>query len=157
MGFNVSASLVFGYSFEEGFEFPWCDEDGESDIDSWWLYEVHGYKPPFEIYMDDGNYIGGVEPSKEKLDEYYAHKRGFEEKIGETPVKLEFCNTYDYTSVIIHHPARTFGCWGYEPEEIDPAKLTVPETDKQVLKDFLDKHGIEYEGEPRWWLSAFYG
>ena len=50
MGCSASCAIVFGLLFEEGYQFPWIDDDdGSGDLEEWWR-EQNGYVPPFEPY-----------------------------------------------------------------------------------------------------------
>src|SRR5687768_12176248 len=87
MGTSTNGEISYGIAFDEDFEFPWDDDDGEGDLENWWL-AVNGYKPPFEVY-DENGYIGGKRPSEEKLSEYFAAQRSFQ---AAHPLPVELVN-----------------------------------------------------------------
>ena len=61
MGMDASSDIVFGVLLKTDDEgnYPWGD-----DLDEWWLTNVRGYKPPFEIYDEAGNYLIGMNNEK---------------------------------------------------------------------------------------------
>jgi hypothetical protein len=66
MGVSTDGQIGYGVVFEEGYKFPW-DKYPSGDIEDWWTEEVLGFKHSFEIYDIDGGYIGGQEPSRERI------------------------------------------------------------------------------------------
>src|SRR5690348_13757855 len=89
MGVSTDGQICFGILLgdeEDDLELPWDDKRYE-DLDDWWIDGVHGYKPPFELFDADGNYINGERPSEETIKAYYAPRWEFE-KQHPIPVKL---------------------------------------------------------------------
>ena len=72
MGVSTDAIICYGIPFKEGTEFPWEDKE----IEDWWL-EVCGYKEPFKIFTEEGEYIDGIKPLQSVMYEYFKHKREF--------------------------------------------------------------------------------
>ena len=51
MGTSTDGRINYGILFEEDFQFPWDeDEKYDGDIEQWWMYKVHGYKNPIELF-----------------------------------------------------------------------------------------------------------
>jgi hypothetical protein len=94
MGSDASATICFGVLFDEYHEFPW----GERDAEEWWIDEIHGYKPPFEIYDKQGGYLDGKKPTSKQVDEYYEHRRAFKEKF---PLPIDFVYSGSDESVVL--------------------------------------------------------
>ena len=67
MGVSTDGQICFGIMFDEGFEFPWNGGEDDQDLESWWMEEVCGYKPPFELFTEEGQWIEGMEENKEKM------------------------------------------------------------------------------------------
>lgn len=154
MGTSTDGQICYGIMFEEGIEFPWSDKY-EDDIESWWLYEVCKYKPAFEIYDSDGEYLDGKRPSEERVLLYYQQKREFE-AAHPMPVKVVNYCSYEYPMYILAVPSTCLtNSRGY-PAEFDPSKLVVSPEEAQALWDFCENNGIAMD-EPGWYLSSFYG
>lgn len=154
MGVSTDGQICFGIAFEEGKEFPWSSEEYDGDIECWWIYAIHKYQPPFEVYDSDGEYLGGIKPSDEKLDEYYQTKREFE-NAHPLPFRLVRHCMGDYPMYILAIP-RTIkvASRGY-PEEVKPDEMIVTQDEYDLLIEFCEIHGIEVE-TPRWWLSSMW-
>lgn len=155
MSVSTDGQICFGIALGEGIELPWEDEDGDGYIESWWR-DVQGYKPPFEMYNDRGSYIGGVTPSEEKHREYYDHQYAFE-KTHPLPVELVNYCSGDYPIYILAVPDSVKCAGRGYPKLFDPAELTVTKAEVDALLEFCADYGIEYDGEPQWWLSSYWG
>lgn len=152
MGQSTDGQICYGFKFDEGHEFPWDEHD---DIEAWWLDIVHGYKPPFEMYTPEGNYVGGKRWPDEKINEYYVHRNKFEESLPPLPVKLVNYCSGDYPMYILAVPQSYKEANRGSPEAFDPSELVVTEHQQAALWDFCKTHGIEHD-EPRWWLSSYW-
>jgi hypothetical protein len=161
MGNNATSRIVYGIQFEEDYEFPWSETDG--DIEDWWVEKICGYKPPFEIFNEFGEFLNGIEPPEEKIDEYFEHKGLFQQQ-NPLPVAVEnYCN-YDQPMYIIALPKRfAWSEWG-EPEIIEPSKLAITEEERQTVIDFCGKYcqpQNDYdklpEMNPQFYLISFWG
>lgn len=152
MGVSTDGKISYGIEFPEGFYFPWVDHD---DIEDWWL-DVNGYKPPFEIYDEEGEYIGGVRPSDETIKAYFESRRIFHEK---HPLPVELVNTcsYDYPMYILALKGTVMTANRGFPKTFDPASLTKGE-DPNRLIEFCRTHNIDTgDKQPAWYLSSFWG
>lgn len=48
MSCSTNAQIFYGVVFEEGFEFPWSEDDDENDFEAW--YKANAEEPcPFEL------------------------------------------------------------------------------------------------------------
>lgn len=158
MGVSTDGQICYGILFEDGYEFPW-DEDG--DIEDWWN-DIHGmkdWKPTVEIYNSEGNYLNGIKPSKEAIDAYYDERRAFKESLSIPPLPVEMVNVCsgDYPTYILAVPSSSKSASRGYPQEFDPQLLKVSEDELQALLGFCDKYELEYDGEPKWYLSSYWG
>ena len=152
MGVSTDGQICFGTAFEEGMEFPWDSDEYDEDIEGWWICAIHKYRPSFEIYDNKGEYLEGVKPSDEKINEYYRALRDFK-NAHPLPVELVRHCSGDYPMYILAIP-RTIkkASRGY-PEEIKPSEMIVTQDEHDLLIEFCKTHDIEAEA-PRWWLSS---
>lgn len=67
MGHNATAILYRGVVFPEDYGFPW----GSKSIERWWLDSVVGFVDSVELYDEDGDFLGGVEPDATTVSNYY--------------------------------------------------------------------------------------
>lgn len=153
MGVSTDAILCFGIAFEQDTEFPWGHgSDMEHQIDEWWL-KLHNYEPPFELFDKHGNYLNGVKPPQEKINEYFDHRRAF---LNEHPRPFDFvqhCHS-DHPMYILTVPdTERRASRGY-PTEIFPERLYVEKSEVQALADICKAHGIEGGSHPGWWLVS---
>lgn len=152
MGVSTDGQICFGIMFEEDFEFPWGDEEE----DQWWTYKVNGYKPPFELYDEAGQYLGGKRPPQDVMDRYYEALHEFE-AAHPMPFKLVNYCSYDYPMYILAVPESFIKNSRGFPKAIEPSALTVTTEARDALLKFCGDHGIKFEGEPRWYLSSLWG
>lgn len=154
MGVSTDGQICFGIAFENGQEFPWDSSEYDGDIETWWICAVHEYQSPFEIYNNNGGYLGGVKPPDERINEYYQAERDFK-SAHSLPVELVYHCSGDCPMYILAVP-RTIkkAARGY-PEEIKPGEMIVTQDECGLLVEFCETHGIEAE-VPRWWLTSMW-
>ena len=154
MGVSTNGQICYGILFEEDTEFPWEGHDG--DIEDWWLTKVLGFKHSFEIYTEEGEYIGGKEPDKSVIDKYYFEKKKFEDSHPKVPVTLVNVCSCENPQYILAIPSTVKTARRGYPERFQPSLLTAHLTIEQIdaLTEFCETHKIEYEGEPGWYLSS---
>jgi len=161
MGISSDGQLCYGIAFEEDYNFPWLDEEWDSDYEEWWFSGICGYKPPFELYDERGKFIKGERPPQEKMDEYYEDIGKFR-KLNPMPVEIiGFCS-YDYTMYIIAAPETYTNVRRGYVEEVGTYKVE-PEKKNAVIS-FCEKYcktEDEYDNfpemKPCWLLSSMYG
>ena len=150
MGVSTNAILCYGVSFEEGYEFPWDDgADSDYGLESWWL-DQHGYKPPFRLFTDEGDYIGLPD---ERITEYFDHRHDFL-RANPLPAKLVMHCHGDYAMWIIAVPDTVVTAHRGFPEEIQPP-LAVSTDGIIALEDFCEQWKLEGDG-PAWWLASLW-
>jgi hypothetical protein len=165
MSETTNGQICFGIPFEEGYEFPWdslddCTYDG---IDDWWTFAVCDYKPPVEIYDNNGNHINGIEPEQEVLDEYYDSLNAFEDA-NPCPVEVvNYCHA-DNPMIILAVPSSVMFAIRGNPLAFDPLKLIVTDKERADLIDFCkeycypkDSYYNFPEMKPEWYLSSYWG
>lgn len=155
MGTSTDGQINYGILFEEYFQFPW-DEEYDGNIEEWWMYKVHGYKNPFELFDEDGNYLNGVKSTPEQDEIYYGARRKFRE---DHPVPIELINVCsgDCPIYLLAVPSCSLsnsrGC----PVEFKPDILKVSQEEHDKLIQFCKDHDIEFLGGPKWYLSSYWG
>jgi len=152
MGQSTNAQLCYGIAFDEDTEFPWHGEQFDGEIEQWWR-ELLGYKPSFEIYDEDGNYLGGVEPSKEKIKAYYAERDQFDKDHPSLPVEVVSHCSGEYPMYILAVPGTLQIAHRGYPEIVKPENLYVSPGRVDALVAFCNAHGIQVS-PPEWWLSS---
>jgi hypothetical protein len=155
MGVSTNGQICFGVVCEEDTEFPWDDGEWGGDIEEWWRTAVCGYIPEEEIYDESGGYIGGKEPSREKIASYHDAQRAFD-ALHPVPVELvNYCSD-DCPMYILAVPSSSLSCSRGYPESFRPEDLKVSQEEIDSLLEFCRTHGIEH-GEPGWWLTSYWG
>lgn len=163
MTVSTDGQICYGIRFEEGFVFPWSDEDENGDPtgwdgeEDWWLKGALGWKPTVQVYDEEGQYLPGFNDkspeTKAHFDEYYAFL-----KAHPFPVAVVNYCSGDYPMYILAVPSSCKSNGRGFPEVFDPADLTVTAEERQTLLDFCNKYGIDIGDEaPRWWLSSYWG
>lgn len=155
MGVSTNAQICYGIMLDEDAELPW-DEDFDDEYD-WWLIEVLGFKRSFEMFTPAGDWIGGKRWSEEKIKQYDEEMRDFEKSNPALPITLvNYCSD-DYSMYIIAIPETCNSARRGYPEKINPSSLVVTDEQKCKLIKFCETHGIDFEDEPQWYLSSYWG
>lgn len=155
MGVSTDGQICYGVKFEEGYEFPWDNEAYNTDIENWWRV-ISGYKPSVEIYDSEGEYIGGQEPAESIINAYYRERREFD-KMHFLPLTLvNYCGG-DCPMYILAINRTCLSSNRGDPVWFKPEELTVTDEERAALLVFCETHGLEFEGEPEWYLSSYWG
>lgn len=115
------AILCFGVRYPKGYEFPW-DKPSERKngkfYDHWWAFSVLRYKPEVELFDDSGNWINGVEPSKDVKEKYF---NDLEKFLEENPPPFRPVNPFGCRTegTVLAIPNQVY-CFNERIEEIDP-------------------------------------
>ncbi len=163
MGISTDGQICFGIPFAEDYIFPWDNEKYGGDFEDWYLYEICGYKNPFELYDGKGDYVDGEKPSEDKISKYYDTRSNFCQA---HPLPIEPVNYCSgdcpmYMVVIL----RTFKTNSRgSPCAFDPKELTITDEEKQDLVIFCEKYCRPAEDtycefpkmEPKWYLSSLW-
>lgn len=147
MGMSTDAILCFGVTVVGDSQVPWSDRE----IEDWWMTDVCGYKPPFEIYDEEGDYLNGI--SDEQIGSYY---RASDKFLGENPLPVEVvqhCSPDDYMWMITVPGTVQTAYRGYPKV----AKVETPDHD-DILKliGFCDEYDIECIEQPTWLLASWF-
>lgn len=154
MGVSTNGQICFGILLEEGVTLPWADDDGERYIDDWWRDQC-GYVPTKQLYDEDGKHLPGV--TKQDVDDFYKHRREFDAAHPCPVVMVNVCSG-DCPVYIIAIPDTVKSARRGYPEKIDrDADFALNPKLVQLLEEFVDKHEIEYEDGPHWYLSSYWG
>jgi len=154
MGTSTDGQLSFGIVFEEGFEFPWNDEDFDGEIDDWWR-SVNGYTNPHpDPFTEGGAYKPEFNRDSTEVRTYFNHQFDWDKQ---NPFPIEVVNYchIDYPMYLL--AVKHIECSRRYPREIDPAFLEVGAEDRMRLTRFLLDYGIETNNEPKWWLTSYWG
>ena len=157
MSVSTNGQICYGLLCEDGTKFPWDAEKYAGDIETWWR-DVHDYRPSVELYDEDGEYLGGQEPSQAQLDTYFAEYHAWY-KAHPLPVELvNYCSD-DLPMFILAVPTTCLRCERGYPAQFEPSALTVDIAALGRLEAFCDQYGIEYEIDSQlgWWLSSYWG
>jgi hypothetical protein len=155
MGVSTNGQICFGVKVVGDTDLPWWNGDYDWDIESWWR-EVNGYVPPFEIWDDDGEYVND-KPSDEQFDVYFGARRAWDKEHPLSVYPVNYCS-HDYPEWILAVPGTLITANRGYPVVI--SRESLPLIDEEAYKSLLGfcvTYGIEYEGEPSWWLSSYWG
>lgn len=155
MGVSTDGIICYGVLFDNEEEpFEGLDEcDGEEE---WWRQRL-GYKEPFQMFDDEGMWIGSEDDwPPEKVREYFDHQRAWDK---EHPKPFELVNTChaDVPRWIVALPGSvTRANRGY-PVKISEGHVSLVHLDAALDRylTFLKEMGVE--DEPRWWLGSYWG
>lgn len=155
MGQSTNGEISFGIAFEEESGLPWDSEEYDDIPEDWWL-KVNGYTPDFYPYTPEGEFKPDVSDNDPRIGAYYAHKDAW---LAEHPIPMVLVNSCsaECPAWILAVPGSVSTCYRGHPIAFDPAMLVVSDEDVAKLKDFCDQYGIEYEDEPSWHLSSYWG
>jgi hypothetical protein len=148
MGVATDAILVFGASFEDGFEFPW----GDMEVDDWWM-EVTGFVPEAEYPFDEqGNYKIGFSRNSRKVDAFYDEKNRWMES-HPMPVRIVSHCSDEYPMFFIAAKEEMTAKRG-SPRQVIPSLMLDTQEMEKTIREFLERFGIEYAGEICWWMAS---
>lgn len=154
MGTNTDGQICYGILLDEDCDpLPWDAEEYDSDIDGWWLDEMH-FENSMEIYDTCGR-MEGV--TREDISKYFEERRSFLE---EHPLPIEVVNvcSLDCPMWVLAIPGSTITASRGYPVEIATSHFNLEhrEWDKSLLA-FCKTFKIEFEDKPKWYLSSYWG
>jgi len=152
MSQSTDGQLCYGILFEEGYEFPWGEEDPED-----WYDKVRGFKSTYysQIYTPEGEYLNGKKPSKDLFDKHFDEEREFK-KLHPMPFELVNYCSGDYPMYILAIPSTVKSASRGYPEVIDFKEIVFPPDELGAFKDFCNTHGFDAM-EAKWYLSSYCG
>ena len=154
MGSSPRGQIRFGVGFEEDSEFPW-DDGKYYGIDGWWE-DVKGYKPKHQPFDSEGDYAEGWSSGDPRFAEHDAQLEEWRRN-NPMPVEVDSHGTGDYPLCMLVVPG--YGLTSdWDTTIISMDDLSPPPQEKiDAWVAFMDEYGIEYEGEPAWILSGYFG
>lgn len=153
---STNGQICYGVLFDEDHEFPWDSDEWEDDIEEWWLYEVCGYRPPFELYDTQGNWLNGIRPLDWQLREYYDSRHAFQDSHPMPVALVNYCSG-DYPMYIVAIPNSVIIANRGYPEVVGVWNFTtVTEEEAALLMEFCREY-LGVTEEPSWWLSSYWG
>ena len=155
MGVSTNGQLSYGVVVKEDYELPWENTLHRGDIDDWWL-DARGFKPSVYPFDSDGNYAVGYGDKSPAVTQYFAEKRVWQAENPIPVVLVNYCSG-DYPMYIIAAASKDFTAWRGEPEMVSLAEIRETDEAHAMLMCFLDEFGIQYEDEPMWLLSSYWG
>jgi hypothetical protein len=155
MSVSTDGQLCFGVLFEEGYSFPWDDDEYEGDIEKYWK-SLKGFVNPVECpYDENHNYKPGISGFNDpKVGAYLDAVINWGKN---NPVPIELVNycSGGYPLYII--ATKNISASRGSPEVIDPDFLNINyEEEKKKIFDFLSACDIETTEEPKWYLSSYW-
>lgn len=146
--------IAYGINFKPNMdgeiELPWV---GDDTIDDWWI-KKHGYKPPFELFGPDGEWIDGVKPDRIKIDIYFEHRRKFFEGLPKIPVEMVIHQGYDDDSELIMAIPETI-LFSYDTATIIPDGFVGSRPEwNEILETFCKENEIKVSEKPGWLLTS---
>jgi hypothetical protein len=157
MGQSTNAELNFGVIVDcEDEELPWHSEDDGLDFEEWWR-NISGFKhsvpSPFDV---DGNYLPGFNKDSPQISEYFAESRAWD-AVNPPPVALvNYCSS-ECPMTMLAVPGAGLLAHRGDPSKFTPSALVVQPEAVEALTKFCRDHGIEYEGQPGWYLTSYWG
>jgi hypothetical protein len=157
MSVSTDGQICYGILLDEDTDLPWDDDEFEGDIDNWWTCGILGFRHSFEMFTPEGDWIGGQEWPAEKRREYYDEKQAFEESHTELPVRVVNYCSYDFPMYILAIPETCNRATRGYPSTFNPEELSITDEQRAALIEFCRTYGIEFAGEPAWYLSSCWG
>lgn len=165
MGMYATATLFYGYIFEEDFS-PFDEDDEELDIDSLTNKQAiaEGHVDPWKTYPDNSGLsyeefepfrIQWEKDNAEALDAWYDALREIERR---TKVELGTHCHHDYPMYYLAVKGTETNAHQGDPTAID--EIRSYSSFNRDLDEFLETHNIEKpEGfnQPGWWMVSSYG
>jgi hypothetical protein len=152
MSTSTDGQLCYGVAFDEDFEFPW----GESEIEGWWTYTVHGFKHSVELYDSDGGLLHGRKPSRDEVQRYFEERHLFDAAHPLPVALVNYCSD-DCPMCAIAVPSTFRKARRGYPTVIDLASLVVSDDERAALLNFCAAHDIELPEAPAWLLTSYWG
>lgn len=157
MGMDAKCDIAYGFVVEEG-ELPWRCKEYDYDIDDWWR-ETQGYKPPFQLFDDEGNWLPGMEAEKAKQDEYYAHRHNWDDA-NPCPIGVITGSEGEEDAIITCAEIDDIGFdWDYGVQPVDPKSFEISFEQAAAIekvRELLESLEIEIKQGPGWFAICDY-
>lgn len=146
------AKVCYGWVFEEGYKFPWHNEDENK-----WYADQHGFTKENEHliwFTEEGQYRAGIVKNDPIIDQYFTKLKEYKEKYP-FPVEIVMVGHYDYPSYILA-VSDTLQVTEWAPKKLN-CNLVVPQVYEQLAAGFIDKYDLKPSEGPVWLLVSYYG
>ena len=155
MGQSTNAEINYGVIVTvDDDELPWRSDGGE--FEDWWR-SVNGFKHSVPSPFDAaGNYLHGVDRKSTQVRQYFAESSAWD---AANPPPVELVNYCSAECPMIMLAVRGAGLLAHrgDPTEFNPSALVVKPEAVEALLKFCSDHGIEYDGQPGWYLTSYWG
>lgn len=150
---GTDGQLSYGYTFEEGYEFPW----GDDDIEDWWR-QTKGFEPINQAELWSGDSYSPL--YKENREEWSSlwrqsddHRTAWD---AENPLPVELIThcSHEYGMYILAVPGANYSNSRGSTEQIEPAKMLY--VDHRALDKFIKDYELEPEEGPGWFLTSYW-
>lgn len=137
MGQSTDAQLWYGFTFEDGYKFPWAAEPFDGDLEEWWRKE-QGFVPPENV----------------PYGELFDAERAFD-KEHPCPAELITHCSGEYPMYGLAVRGSEYKANRGYPILIEGLGLSQGEI--EPLKKFCERYELTPEGEIGWWLTSYWG
>jgi hypothetical protein len=151
MSVSTNGIIFYGLLFDEGFEFPWDDDD--DSLDGWW----HGLKNPNYPYTSDGAYKDEIDSRDHPMVLAYVESRIAWEAANPVPVELVNYCSESVPMYGLAVPGTVIECRRGYPIEISTSTIDWDVTKERLMWEFLEEYKIKYEGNLKWYLASYWG
>ncbi len=140
MEISTDGPICSGVGLEDGIVLPWDLEYG-GNIESWWLFEVTGFKP---ISTNEDQYL------RERDEFVTSHQMLLVDIVNVS------CKSHPVWIVAI--PDSILKAKRGYPHGFNPMELAekAPLRWNVVLSGFCEEYDIKFRGVPRWYLSSYW-
>lgn len=162
MGTSTDGQICYGIQFEEGYSFPWLKKEYDNEIGVWWLYKVHGYKDPCQLFDAEGNFVEGRKPSEAVIEAHFTARDKARSEYPLPVVEMNYCSGSSPMYILAIPSSVLCNSRGF-PVVFSPAKLQVSTEETAALIAFCRRYCQPREGEefpamkPRWYLTSYWG
>jgi len=155
MGTSTDGQICYGVHV--GDTLPWDDGEDEDpyDVEGWWR-KFWGFKPSFELFTPEGDWIDGVAAPQEQRDAYNEETRDWD-KAHPLPFELVNACSGDCPEWIIALPGTLKSASRGYPEKISEGTISLVHKDAALERYRVFLAEFEVEGEPSWYLSSYWG
>ncbi len=154
MSVSTNGQLCYGCLFEEGYEFPWSNDEFEYDIEVWWQH-VKGFVNPEESpYDENGNHKPGVSGDSRIVTKYWSAVSEWNKN---NPIPVEVINYCSDNCPMYLLSTKTLTNRRGFPVEVKLEFFKNTEQAHKVLVSFLEEFNLVPDSVIGWWLSSYYG
>ena len=152
MGQSTDGQLCYGLCLDDDVELPWVDEDGNDELEQWWL-NVNQFRPAHEIYDENGDYLNGQEATDQQIETYWDERKQW---LDAHPLPFELVNycSGEWPMYILAVPGTLVTASRGCPEIVSAE--TIVAHDISPIVELCAKYSA-HESRIGWFLSSFWG